>query len=217
MRGEDKIMKKFGIGFLILILCLLSFPFYAQAAIGFGVKAGMNYANISGPESENEWENRMALVAGAFFTFNVGKIFALQPEILYSQKGLKWDEQFQFEGKDFKATTYMDYLDIAALAKVFIPVTSNSAFRINLFAGPYVGLKLRGKLKYEWGGESAERDLEDLKSQDVGLVFGGGFDFAVGSGRLSVDARYGMSLSSISKVEDMKNQVFSVLLGYSFK
>lgn len=210
-------MKKFGIGILILIVYLLSFPFYAQAAIGFGVKAGLNYANISGPQIGKEWEGRMALVAGAFFVFNIGKIFALQPEVLYSQKGPKWDEQFQLEGENFKATAHMDYLDIAALAKLFIPVTSNSAFRINLFAGPYVGLKLNGKLKWEWGGEPGERDLEYLKSQNAGLAFGGGFDFVVGSGRLSVDARYGMSLSTMSKDEDMKNRVFSFLLGYSFK
>jgi hypothetical protein len=78
-----------------------------------------------------------------------------------------------------------------------------------------VGIKQKAKLKYEWGGESGENELEHIKDKDFGLVFGGGFDFDIGMGRLLVDLRYGMSLSSISKEEEIKNKVFSVMLGYS--
>ena len=196
-----------------IVFFMSSFSLYGQGGIGFGAKAGMNYGNISGPEVEKEWINRMALVAGVFVSFNLNSFFAIQPEVLYSRKGPKWDGQF--EGKPFKATAEFDYIDVAFLAKGLIPISANSTFRLNLFSGPYVGIKQKAKLKYEWGGESGENELEHIKDKDFGLVFGGGFDFEIGMGRLLVDLRYGMSLSSISKEEEIKNKVFSVMLGYS--
>lgn len=209
-------MKKSAASVLILMLVLLAafFSQEAQAAVGFGIKAGMNSANITGPEVEKEWKNRMNLVAGGFFTLRLNNLFAVQPEILYSKKGPKWDGLF--DGEDFKATVNIDYLDLVALVKLFIPVSQNSVIRPNVYAGPYAGLKLKGKLKYELAGVSGEDELEHLKSTDIGLVFGGGVDFSAGTGKLLVDFRFGMSLSSISKEEDDKNRVFSVLIGYSF-
>jgi hypothetical protein len=147
-------------------------------------------------------------------TLHLNHLFAVQPEILYSKKGPKWDGLL--DGEDFTAKVNIDYLDLVALAKFYIPVSQNSVIQPNIYAGPYAGLKLKGKLKYELAGVSGENELVHLKSTDIGLVFGGGLDFSAGRGKLLIDFRFGMSLSSISKEEDDKNRVFSVLVGYSF-
>jgi len=92
-----------------------------------------------------------------------------------------------------------------------------------LFAGPVLALKLSGKMKAEYAGESEEEDIEDedMKSTDFGLVIGAGLDFGLGApgmGKLTVDIRYSLGLSTISTFEgdDVKNGVFSLMVGFSF-
>jgi hypothetical protein len=59
--------------------------------------------------------------------------------------------------------------------------------------------------------------MENLKDTDYGLVFGGGVDFELGPGELTVDARYTLGLAKIyDSGIDVNNRVISVMLGYSF-
>jgi hypothetical protein len=113
----------------------------------------------------------------------------------------------------------LDYLEIPLLVKI-MPGTKGSV-KPYLFAGPAVAIKVSGKVKAEFEGESDEEDLEDVKGTDFGLVVGAGVDFgfgASGKGNLSVDIRYNLGLSTISDFEgdDVKNGVFSLMVGYSF-
>jgi hypothetical protein len=90
-----------------------------------------------------------------------------------------------------------------------------------LFAGPVLALKLSGKGKFEYGAESDEEDIEDMKSTDFGLVIGAGVDFGLGvpgTGKMTLDVRYSLGLSTISDFEgeDIKNGVFSLMVGFSF-
>jgi len=199
----------------VVLILISSVSAMAIEISGVGIKAGLNFARFSGPDVEAEWKNRMALVGGAFFTLKLNNFLAIQPEILYSQKGPKWDAPL--EGQAFVGTVKLDYLEIPLLVKILIPVGANSAIRPNLFAGPYFGFKMSAKLKYTWGATSEERTIDVIKSTDSGYVFGGGFDFVVGNGKITLDVRYGMSFSTIATDSTMKNQTISAMIGYSFK
>jgi hypothetical protein len=88
----------------------------------------------------------------------------------------------------------------------------------NLFLGPYFGFTItdpRGELEVD--GTTMEDDLEGVKDTDVGVVFGGGLDFVLGQGKIVFDVRYDLGLTSLDEEgADVKNNVISFLLGYSF-
>jgi hypothetical protein len=201
---------------LAMVLILISSVSAMAIEIsGVGVKAGMNFARLSGIDVDQNWKYRMAIVGGAFFTLKFNDVLAIQPEILYSQKGPKWDAPL--EGVAFVGTVKLDYLEIPVLVKIFIPVGANAAIRPNLFVGPYMAFKMSARLKYTWGSTSEDRTIDGIKSTDLGYVLGGGLDFVVGKGKITLDVRYGMSFSTISTDSTEKNQSISAMIGYSFK
>jgi hypothetical protein len=162
-------------------------------------------------------KSRIGFCAGGFITFNITGMFAIQPEVLYTMKGSRYEEEIL--GETFKLWIKLDYLEIPVLVKIMAP--SPGGVNPYLFAGPVFALKLSSKMKAEYAGESAEEDIEDLKGTDFGLVIGAGVDFgfgASGMGKMTLDVRYSLGLSTISDFEgdDVKNGVFSLMVGFSF-
>ncbi|HEX9972871.1 MAG TPA: porin family protein, partial [bacterium] len=176
----------------------------------FGIIGGMNLANFSGDEAKDS-KSKTGFAAGGFVTFNLSEKLAIQPEILYSTKGAKYEDSQA--GMKIKATTSLNYLDIPVLG-VFSPVNN-----IKLFAGPSINIFLDGKSDAEIHGAFEQKYSEDIKSKDVnspefGLVVGGAFS----SGQLNLGARYSMGFTNQPKNDevDLKNRVIQFMLGVSF-
>src|SRR5687768_17620221 len=93
---------------LALAVALLVFAGTATAQTTFGVKAGLNLANLSISEADDtfEPENRTGFVAGVFVTMRGGGIFAFQPEALISMQGAKFTD-----GTD-SGTAKIDYFKL---------------------------------------------------------------------------------------------------------
>jgi len=112
----------------------------------------------------------------------LSKVFSLQPEILYVQKGTKvtiTEEEGEMTGK-----LNVDYLEIPLLLN-FSFAQEGSSFVPSVFAGPYVGVNTSAKIKSSYGGESYSEDFKDsVKDTDFGLAFGVGLGMKVGSGKL---------------------------------
>jgi hypothetical protein len=174
---------------------------------GKGIKIGLNIASVTGDDIEIYWKSKTGFCVAGFLTIGLNDVFAIQPEVFFSTKGYKSEQE-----EDFYVTS-LTYLEIPLLAKVFIP--TGTKITPNIFVGPSLGLKI--------GGSVAS---EDFKGTDFGLCFGGGIDFAIGTGKFLAELRYTMSLSSVSALEkgpmtervseDIKNSVVSFLVGYSF-
>ena len=189
-----------------------------------GIKIGVSSARLHGDDVEDltdllgeAQKSRIGFCAGGFITFNITEMFAIQPEVLYIKKGSKYEEEIF--GETLKVWIKFDYLEIPVLAKIMVPTPGG--VKPYLFAGPVLALKLSSKLKAEYADESEEEDIEDMKSTDFGLVIGAGVDFGLGvpgTGKMTLDVRYSLGLSSISDFEgdDIKNGVFSLMVGYSF-
>jgi len=212
-------------GILVLILLL---PNSASAyEIKGGLKIGLNMANIHGKDVKEfeqvvggNWESKLVFCGGGYITLTLTEMIAIQAEVLYTQKGAKYDMTWYDE--TYSAKFNFSYLEIPVLAKILIP--TQSSFKPSLFAGPALALKLSGKAKSEYAGESYEEDVEAMKGTDFGFILGAGIDFGLGGvikGKITVDVRYNLGLTTISKkVEgestDIKNGVFSFMIGYSF-
>jgi len=207
----------------LALMLLLPNPSSATGIKG-GLKIGASMAKLHGDDVEDftdllgeAQKSRIGFCAGGFITFNITGMFAIQPEVLYTMKGSKYEEEIL--GETLKLWIKLDYLEIPVLVKIMAP--SPGGVNPYLFAGPVFALKLSSKMKAEYAGASEEVDIEDIKSTDFGLVIGAGVDFgfgASGMGKMTLDVRYSLGLSSISDFEgdDVKNGVFSLMVGFSF-
>jgi hypothetical protein len=201
--------------FAIVLAFVLSSSVAAQGLIGFGLKGGLNIANLSGDDVIEGTNSKMGFCTGGFVTYSINEIFSIQPEVLITMKGAGWEEEVF--GETLEVTWTLDYLEIPILAKATIP--TQGTVKPNLFVGPALGINLRGKAKAEIAGRTEEEDLEDLKSTDFGLVFGAGVDFGLPHSAITLDGRYVMGLSTIDDSEakaDVKNGVVTFMVGYSF-
>jgi hypothetical protein len=201
------------VGVITLFAASLYAPTASAQGIKLGVKGGVNIADVGGSDVSvlGTTETKAGLIAGAFAEFMIGNMFAIQPEVLYSQKGTKVTEQ-GVEGK-FK----LDYVEVPLLLKVNIPI-EGSKVHPHVYAGPAVALKASCKIEASGGGASASVDCEDagaeITSTDFGVAFGGGVSVDVGGAEVGIDVRYTLGLRTVDDFDDpddIKNKVISIM------
>lgn len=73
----------------LLPLVFLFFGTSAFAQVSFGVKAGLNVSNLEFNVRDADPEGTTGIYAGTFVNFPLPYNFQLQPEVLYSQEGVK--------------------------------------------------------------------------------------------------------------------------------
>ncbi|WP_191859789.1 porin family protein [Hanstruepera ponticola] len=192
---------------LILCAALTAFVFNstnAQMDVSFGVKGGVNFANLNGDIEDNDMKVGFHVGGVAEIMFN--EKMGFQPEILYSSQGTK------FEEGGAKLKYNLDYINVPLMAK-FYPTKG-----FNIEAGPQVGFLVSSKAKYEFNGDSETTDIEDLKSIDFGLNFGLGYKMDNG---LNFGARYNLGLSNVNDADNsddfkVSNGVIQVSVGFMF-
>ncbi|MCX7973194.1 MAG: outer membrane beta-barrel protein [Candidatus Aminicenantes bacterium] len=189
-----------------------------------GIKIGYSGASLYGENVEefeeflqDEMNTKGGLNFGGFIIVNFYNFLALHSELNYIQKGARTEGEVI--GEKFKAWINLTYLEIPALARIYLPTQNDFSF--SFYTGPYVSLKLSGQAKAQVGQVKVEEDIENLKSTDAGWILGASFDFFlpfVQTGRFSLDLRYSLGLTTISTETgvDTKNRVFSLSLAYLF-
>jgi Outer membrane protein beta-barrel domain len=168
---------------------------------GFGIKGGLIVSGIGGNDAEAypNREKQRSYHAGFYSQFSVTDNFSVQPEILYTRKG------FKYEATD----TRLDYFDVPLLASV--RVLDN----ISLLAGPQVSVLMTVK------ENDKELGKEFYNSFDWGAAAGI-------EGRLSflrLGARYVRSFENIYKpghlvgnrsVTDVHHNTLQLYIGAGF-
>ncbi len=202
---------------------LIAVPLQAQD-ITVGVKGGINIADVSTDVPDFEeigTSSKTGFVGGAYANFGLGGVFAIQPEVLYSQKGFKVeDTEFPAEAS-FKT----NYFEIPVLLKAQFPLTM---LRPAVYAGPVVSFETSCKLGLTQGDvsvdldcDSEEADAGDRKKTEFGAVFGANLDLFVGPLVLTIDGRYQLGLTNLNDDSDapdesVKNQVWQFMAGVGF-
>jgi len=186
---------------LTLILALATVA-PATAQMSYGVKAGVNYADVSF-DGDVASSGRVGLLAGGFATIPLFGWLAVQPEVIYTVKGTAVDVA------DIKSDLIVDYVEVPLLARISI--------RRNIYVavGPSMAFRVRARSRTAFGGSTEEIDLkEDVESFDLGVVGAAGIDL----GRWVFDGRYTHGLSDIDASDDakMRNRVLSVSAGIRF-
>lgn len=216
-------MKKILINSLI-ITCLTTFSVVAQDSSSssssgdsrenfrFGVKAGVNFANVYDEEGEDfVADGKVGFAGGVFATIPLGKIFGVQPELIYSEKGFKSTGDILGIEYDGKRTT--SYLDIPVHLQIK-PVENFS-----ILVGPQFSYLL--KTKNEFNGLSSEQEEEindeNFKKGVIGLSVG--IDYSLNNFLLSARGSWDLSKTDTDgDTSDIryKNQVIQLTVGYIF-
>jgi hypothetical protein len=195
---------------VVLALALLLSGAAFSEGMTLGFTGGLNLANVTGDAVEDN-EIKLCFGGGAFLNIPLSELFSFQPELLYMMKGVKFGDN---TSPDSDVGVRLSYIDIPLLAKFSIP--TQGCVTPSFFAGPYVGFLLSAEA---YMGDDVSDIADSTKSTDLGLVFGGGVDYALGEGNLIFDVRYALGLSTIdgsTVEEDVKNTGIIFKLGYGF-
>jgi len=196
---------------LVLVSSLASAE-YPYPAPMYGLKGGLNLANLRGDDVKDT-SARTGIVIGGFLEYPLGQMLSLQGELLYAMKGAKWDLG------DVEATLKFGYVEVPFLFKLRIP--TDAGVRPFVLAGPGIAFKTSAKVEFDNVDteSSIERNVENTKGTDVGLILGGGVGIPMGSRLFSLEARYEMGLMDIFDVDptvNVRHGVISILAGIAF-
>lgn len=198
-----------------IVIALFSTMLFGFAeGITFGIKAGINIANFHGDHPVGNI-SRIGFCGAGFVTVELTDIFVVQPEVLYTQKGEKWE--LIIGPQEYLIGTFKyDYIEFPLLFRLVSQL--NGGIEPNFLAGPYFAINVNAKEKIEENGISTESNYDEfVKDTDFGIVLGGGVDFPLKKGKIVLDGRYVVGLTTTSEEQwDMKNNVISFMLGYSF-
>lgn len=184
-----------------------------RSNIILGAKLGANYSNVYDSEGEDfVADAKLGFVAGGFVTIPLGKLFAVQPEILYSQKGFKGEGTLL--GSPYSYTRTTDYLDVP-LYLAFRPIEY-----LSIVAGPQFSYLLSEKNEFDGAVNQTQEEAfnnENIRKNTMALI--GGVDISVD--KLVIGARAGWDLKTnngdgTSDTPRYKNYWYQLTLGYKF-
>lgn len=175
----------------------------SSGKVSLGLKAGASLTNLTGADAKGA-DNLFGFHAGVFANVGLTRLFAFQPEFIYSQKGYTLRNVADYSQR-------LHYLDVPL------------AFHVNtggLFfeAGPQVGFLISAKSR---NGSVTTANTASYNSVDFGYLFGLGYQLKHG---LGVGLRYNGGFTNIDKAATFgnttvqaraRNSAFQLYLTYS--
>jgi outer membrane protein with beta-barrel domain len=176
----------------------------------FGITVGVNLAKLAGDSVQGS-KTRTGFVGGATLVLPLSRDFAFEPELVYSMKGSKFDEQ------GVSGSFKLNYVELPILIRYTFPVVGST--KPFLLAGPALAFQTSCKISGENQGATVTFGCKDffqqvganvdVKKFDTGAMFGGGVAFDVGGRMMSLGVRYNLGLTDVFSDTDAKNRVLS--------
>ena len=206
---------------LALTVLIASIDSYAQNASKFGLKAGINFNNVSKASSINS-SNSQGFMAGLIYSSVNKKVFGYQSELIFSRQG------YDFKTSTSLGEVKLDYLLLPQL--------------MNINITRFVRLQAGGQIAFLVGGKGDSTSFNPSSAPDgsrykiatdyfnrVLYGFAGGAEIRPFKGLL-IGARFNANFNSMLEQkpqgilppyvpknnEDLKANVFQVYAGYQF-
>lgn len=201
-------MKKIMLSVISLIFTSGAFAQLDQ--IEYGVKGGLNIANISNMDLMLDSKGmKTGIYLGAFAKYRINDYLGVQAELIYSRQGVS--------GKfnEIKGKIRTNYINIPILAKVYLLEDLAIDF------GPQFGFLCNSKIKIKKDGTVIKTDFDKATSRDTNV-----FDFAIAMGatynltkQIDVSLRYNLGITKIIKQHDEgeKNRNGTIQIGVGYK
>jgi len=191
--------------------------------VTLGPKIGLNFGWIGGSDfsdslrmlddqGRDRRSARIGVSAGLALSVGFMEYFAIQPELLYSSLGGRYE--YTFTGIEVDGVMYAGAVEIPVYLKPRIPVGDGAVY---LLFGPDLFLILTDVTsKEESGTVEAELDTPADNTAVFGISGGLGYEHSVGPGRITFEARYGITLTEIFDDDNSSLSALSVMVGYGF-
>ncbi len=194
--------KMFGVlGLVCASLC------YGQT---FGLKGGLNISTVSKENGWTDTNSKIGYYAGFYMHAPVNSVFSIQPELIYNNMGVKYDNG------NTSHTLNLDYIAMPIMFQ-FEPIP-----RFYVEAGPQLGFLISNKNKYESNNKTIiEKDKDAYNPFDLNGALGLGFKF----NNMVIGARYLAGFTDIKKNgsttwknsdKQLRNNGFQIGLQYGF-
>jgi hypothetical protein len=196
-----------------LLILIIPYNIYAQ----FGVKAGLNFANVSKVESISN-SSRSGFHVGVFLAPYSKKILSSRTELIFSRQG------YNYKSSTNSGNVNLDYIMLPQLMGinitkyVQIQLGGQIAFLVNASVDSSSGtssgsgasiMNLYNKFDYGYGGGL---EIHPLK----GLLIGARVNISLGNLYKDIlSGQPGTMPSFIPKV-DVKNNLFQIFIGWTF-
>jgi hypothetical protein len=196
---------------ILLPLLFLSFPFYASSQIG--LKAGINFANVTNASSLNE-SNRSGFNVGVFISPPSKSIISSRTELLFSRQG------YNYKTATNSGNVNLDYIMLPQLMAI------NVTKLLQLQLGAQVAYLLNAKVdSSNTTGSNPYANLMDYYNRfDYGFGVGAevhpfkgllfGVKYNISLGKLYNDA-YSGRMPSFASI-DAKNNLVQIFTGWRF-
>ena len=156
-----------------------------------------------------ETSTKTGFAGGVYYNIGLGRLFSIQPELLYSSMGSKFKTIIT---PSAEGSLNLNYLSVPVLFKI-TPI-----WRLGLFAGPQMDFLMSAKTKID--GQSDEDIKDQVKGTDFGGTVGAEFWF---TRHIGIYGRYMGGFSSINEDNygvpntDVKNSAWQVGLTIGFR
>jgi hypothetical protein len=207
---------------VIFMLCISSSVAFAQdndqspnnelmARIGF--KGGLSVATIIKTNDNNfSSEPLFGFNGGAVLQLPLGHLVAIQPEVLFSQKGYSASGTTLVDG-DYAYHRYLNFLDIPILLRI------NASKDFGIVIGPQYSFLLNTHTTFKSGSTSYEQTVNNENDNITKNIFGGVIGTEINLDhnvffylRYSIDFKNNNG-DGTSSTPSYKNQVFQIGIG----
>lgn len=207
--------------FAPLLLTLVLFAHFTEAQVRFGVKAGVNLANIG--HGALDFDPLLRFQGGVVADIPIATHFSVQPAILYSAKGYSLNLEEVLQGgvlveRKAQIKLKLNYLEIPVLALYKTELGEGVKFFGGL--GPYVGIGINGSNTSNWEGYEEKpitfdkNDLSSLNYErfDYGLSAVVGLEFR----NIMLGVNYNYGLRQVPIPSKLQNHTLGLTAGYLF-
>lgn len=166
----------------------------------YGAKAGLNISNVNNIDNT---KNKTSIHLGAFAEWRVNDFFGIQPELLYSRQGMRFEK---VDG--WKSKSRLNYLNIPILARLYVLPD------LSVDLGPQLAFALNGKDKMKKDGHTSTTKIKHLNAVEIGFAIGVSYNWD----NFIFSGRYNLGLSNAYDKDwiggNNKNHVFQLSVGY---
>jgi opacity protein-like surface antigen len=178
-------MKKLSILFIVL---LSAYSVNAQM-FKFGLKGGANFSSLEGDNIESS--KYTSFHVGGLVEISLLENLSVQPELLYSSQGAKFDEA-AVEDINY------NYITVPVMAKFYLV-----SKKFSLEAGPQFSFLINQNVS------------DQFKAESFDFAVAGGLGYNI-TEHFFVQGRYVLGLTQANKEAEVTNRVIQLSLGYIF-
>ena len=187
-------MKKVMVCLFACLMTLAATECVNAQKVNFGVKAGLNLSTWNYDDASL----KPGFHAGGFATVQFSRMFAVQPEVMYSMEGAAWEgklDAFGFSLANAKVTSTVHKLNVPVMLQ-FTPISmltieAGPQFGFNLAVSHHIKSNIAGIVETE---SDVDVDKENYNMFEMGIAAGLKLNL---TRNMAIGARYVYGISPI--------------------